>query len=216
MRHEEILGIYGFSPLKNPYKPYDNRKTGFELFDDKICDLVEKAEHSVRLCLVTPLLHSLRAKTWSPFKDALGNPNHWATKFCLKFLNTIPLKDDSEGHSLDIGILYLEECQLRNIVEKNGVPWNEYKDSINDFFQKFTEHKCTVKKCTKADIFICFALIDSKDKDKAKGVMAFFNHMDLEQTKFTNEEIAEQFQGFEFSDYQIVQYFDKLFDTMGQ
>ena len=214
LRHEEIIQIYGFSPLKNPFIHKDKEsQTGFELFENEICNLVENAEHSVMLCLVTPLLHSLRMDWKDGYQGSMHNKDHWADKFCTKFIRKIPPIRKSESDKLNIKILYLEDDSLKKIVEKNSIPWTEYKDSISTFLDGFEGHHCIVTKYTIPNIPMYFAIIDSENQGKAKGVMAFFNYMDLTKTSDADK-IAKEFQGFRFSDFQIIQYFNELFKNM--
>lgn len=231
MKNRKVLEEHGFYPLIDE----NADKNGFELFEDEICNLVGQAENSIKLCIVTPLLHSLRMP-WN-YGYRFDFADHWAKKFCAKFLEKIKMKTKvmTEG-KFDVQFLYLNDETLEKIVkkrssDKNIIQWKVddkqkaregYKNSIDAFFDDFGAHDCVLDKQQTSDIPVYFAVIDSGPNNtsginKGQGVMSFFDInklLDKQNESGTFDKIAEDFQAFGFTQPQIVQYFDNLFNTL--
>ena len=239
-KRDETIKKYGFFPLRNENNKDEN---GLKIFEDRIVELAKSAKKNIKLCVVTPLLHSLR-KDWYPYNDIEfdKHPDHWAKEFCENFINEmIKNKSKKDSITLDVDIIFLDDNTLRKIVTfipPNRINWNSYQESINHFFSKLKgdigiisglKPLCNLNYFQIPDSPIYFALIDTPDSaisdkwdnemyDNAKGIMTFINYQDLiEQRKNEGnsaEKIAQDLEGFEFSNKTILKFFVRLFNTL--
>lgn len=207
--------------------PITNGLTGFE---DKICDSISNANHSVQLCLSTPLLHSLKER-WTKYDANQINTHatdHWALKFCE------PLRARLRGRCIDnnkmrVEIVYLDDKILNKFVsEVPSVPisWVEYKDSIDHFFAmlKTDGHALPTPMCDLfvtqvPDVPIYMAIIDGPQNDgacpnTAKGFVGFMSSGELLAQRKSGREavdIAANLQAYSFTNPEVIQFFSRLF-----
>jgi hypothetical protein len=210
---DEIVKQYGFYPLRN-----GNNTNGFELFENKICDLVRDAKHSIKLCVVTPLFHSLRKEWKDGYNGYKSNESHWANDFCRNFITNLPTEN-----KLAVDILFLEDNLLRRIAQRvpnKPILWDGdtgYKKSISDFIEEL-KPSCTLFYSTISEAPLYFALIDDTETNNAKGVMAFINCQDLISQKMTAETgaegIANNLESFYFENSNISKFFSRMFDIL--
>ncbi len=228
--HQDILNESGFSPVEKRA-----HQSGLDAFEDRIRDLTLQAKRRIKLCLVTPLLHSLRGP-WKEYTQERveSDPDHWARKFCEPFLSALRAQRN-EGHCPQVDIIYLEDKLLFNVVStvtKSGVNssnFHEYKRSIEHFFRLLrTDGRegnyqlCEFTEGAMPDSPMYIALIDPPRADdpsdiEPHGVIAFMNARELVariRNGETQEQLAQELRSFEFSDPTIVKFFDRIFDSL--
>jgi hypothetical protein len=208
--YDEIIVRDGFK--MNNLKGQD----GLKLYEDEICDIVRQAQESIKLCLVTPLLHSLR-EMWGIY-DANHTPE-WAKLFCEPLIDTLKVRKE-ECQELVVEISYLEDNFMRQIVgyiPNPSIDFDEYRSSIDYFFEKL-KSQCKLITFQIQEAPLYFAIVDGKTQTgNTSGVMAFINCYDLiKQAKdsATANSIANNLQSFNFKNIQIIGFFNRLFDSI--
>lgn len=236
-KKEEIIKEFSFYPLRleNPNGAINN---GLELFENKIVELVKDAKKNVKLCIVTPLLHSLR-KEWKTYSDQSLNQhgnNHWACEFCEPFFDTVYNLKNKQDITIDIDVIFLEDNLLRKFVSfipPKKIPWRDYESSIHYFFSRLKGETLPNKpELSNVNYYqipespLYFALIDTPDeidtKDwedcKGKGVMTFINCQDLIYQNLherkSSEVISQDLEPFAFSNKNILKFFVRLFNNL--
>jgi len=203
----------------------------FTAYEYEIRRLVETAKQSIRLCLVTPLLHSFR-ETWGIYNEE--TTPEWAKIFCEPFIESLRKKKEG-GTTLIVEFLYLENNLMRQMawhVPAVSVPWDEYHQSIEYFFSCLND-VCKLNRHQIQEAPLYFAIVDYElatlcsDTNQAEGIVAFINCHDLikqamdkkiNDLSFSQnraaDEIAGNLQCFKFRNPLILDFFMRLLNDL--
>jgi len=225
---DDWLRELGFLPLAIGVQQEPHN--GLTLFEDRICQLARQACKSLKLCVMTPLLHSLR-KPWKEYTpDALSDEAHWAHGFCEDLVNTVKARKRMEGIELEIDFIFADDKLLRKII--HFVPDRQiadelgYYDSIKFFFSRLRGEEddrfCQLHYCQIPETPFYFALADVPNdgeevSDTSQGVMAFINCQDLISQRGqgrSTDEMAQDMQVYAFSNPAIIKFMARLFNSL--
>jgi hypothetical protein len=201
---------------------------GLDGFDDKVCELVTKANKSIRLCLSTPLLHAFKEK-WIKYDatQLLNHPtDHWARIFCEQLRQRLTAIREAGKPRLEI--VYLDERVLKSYVEnipEHPIPIPEYQESLQHFFTMLrSDNACTLFTHEVPDIPIYMAIIDGPDSrdmpvpPSAQGVVAFMSASEFMKQRVRDErspkQMADSLQVYQFSNPEVVRFFTHLFNEV--
>lgn len=217
--------------LNNKKKMDELKKNpdGLELFESRLIEITMEAKQSIKLCLLTPLIHSLR-KEWRPW-NASFPADHWARDFCLPFHDAL----SKHKNHVSVEIVFLQDDILESLItQKITNPirnWEEYKDAIFKFIEylKFRdpnnhngERIADVFSTQVPKIPFLLALVDvptgdGKFLDSSHGLIAFINerefHVQLRK-KRTPDSIGNALMPFEIHNQDILAMFSRSFDDL--
>lgn len=216
-KEEDFQKKHGFVPIDAGLKP----------FEDRICKRVSEANKSVKLCLSTPLLYSLKANPWRMYSRKILDQKfseYWPNEFCEQFRNTLRNRVSS-GNLLNVELIYLDERSTKKLVaELNpSVPYTEHSESLNFFIDEVLQKDeqasrklCNLKVHRVMRVPFYLALFDTDDAGGCCGIVAFANdnyllseHMDERRT---TEDIARTLQAYEFTNHDVVRFLNQLFE----
>jgi len=207
----------------------DKNPDGLELFESRLIEITMEAQKSIKLCLLTPLIHSLRKewRRWDPSFPA----DHWARDFCKPFHDAL----SSHTNRVSVEIVFLQDDILESLItQKITNPirkWEEYKDAIFKFIEylKFRdpndhngERIADVFSTQVPRIPFLLALVDvptgdGKFLDSSHGLIAFINerefHVQLRK-KRTPDGIGKSLMPFEIHNQDILAMFSRSFDDL--
>lgn len=209
---------------KHGFVPID---IGLEAFEDRICERVKKAKKSVKLCLSTPLLYSLKANPWRTYSRKFLNENlsdYWPKNFCEQF-RKILRERVAESTTLDVELIYLDERSTKTLVSEMNprVPYVEHRESLDFFIDEVLKkderanHKlCNLKVHRVMKVPFYLALVDTDEASGVFGIVAFANDNYLLnesiKEKRMSEDMAKTLQGYEFTKHDVVRFMNQLFE----
>lgn len=176
MKEKDFQNKYGFVPIGTGLKP----------FEDRICKRVSEAKKSVKLCISTPLLYSLKASPWWTYSRKFLDKNlsdYWPNEFCEQF-RLILRNRMSSGTLLDVELIYLDERSTKKLVaELNpSVPYDEHRESLNFFIDEVLQKDeqarrklCNLKVHRVMRVPFYLALFDTGGANGCCGIVAFAN-----------------------------------------
>jgi hypothetical protein len=213
---------------------------GLDGFDNKVCELVKRAERSVRLCLATPLLHSLRKEAFRDGQWLTYDPTHlynhqsvhWAKEFCEPFRHSLRQISEIQGRpKIQVELVFLDNRNLKayveNIPDRNNlpIPVPEYERSVEHFTTSLRrDNTCDIFTYEVPDIPIYMAIIDGPEISPGSGLEAFPGNphgvvafmsaseaMRQRKEKRSVDQIAKNIQVYEFTNREVIRFFTHLF-----
>lgn len=229
-RLKEETGLFK-AELNNKKKMYELNKNpdGLELFESRLIEITMEAQKSIKLCLLTPLIHSLRKewRRWDPSFPA----DHWASDFCKPFHDAL----SSHTNRVSVEIVFLQDDILESFIRQkitNQIrDWEGYKDAIFKFIEylKFRdpndhngERIANVLSTQVPKIPFLLALVDvptgdGEFLDSSHGLIAFINerefHVQLRKNR-TPDVIGKSLIPFEIHNRDILAMFSRGFDDL--
>ena len=230
---DSLLRDVGFAPAtlddEKRMKSLKENPDGLELFESRLIEITQKAKNNVQLCLLTPLIHSLR-KPWQQWNSSFPE-GHWARDFCKPFHDALSTR---ENH-VSVEIVYLQDDVLESFIRDKVTPsindWPGYRAAITNFIEylKFRnpsnqggERVSDVLTTQIPKIPFLLAIIDvptngGEFSPSTRGLIAFMNerefHMQRRQRR-TPEDIGKKLIPFEFNNPDILAMFSRSFDDL--
>lgn len=230
---DSLLRDVGFAPatLDNEKKMNSLIKTpdGLELFESRLIEITRKAKRNVKLCLLTPLIHSLR-KPWQRWNDDFPE-GHWANDFCKPFHDALC----ACSKNVYVEIVYLQDAVLKSFIKDKIKPsiddWVGYREAIDRFIRYIKyRNPSNTETGNIADVLttqipkipFLLALIDIPINGEellpsTRGLIAFMNeqefHVQRRQMR-TPEDIGKTLIPFEFNNPDILAMFSRSFDDL--
>lgn len=230
---DSLLRDVGFAPAtlddEKKMKSLKKNPDGLELFESRLIEITEKAKNNVKLCLLTPLIHSLR-KPWQQWNPSFPE-GHWARDFCKPFRDALSTR---ENH-VSVEIVYLQDDVLESFIRDKVTPsindWPGYRAAITNFIEylKFRnpsnqggEKVSDVLTTQIPKIPFLIAIVDVPTNGgeflpSTRGLIAFMNerefHVQRRQMR-TPEDIGKALIPFEFNNPDILAMFSRSFDDL--
>lgn len=214
---EEFQKNHGFVPIDAGLKP----------FEDRICTRVKSAKKSVKLCLSTPLLYSLKAKKWLPYnREKLNEPHtdYWPKEFCEPFRETLT-EHVRQGNLLNVELIHLDDRSTQKLITElnSKVPYEEHKASLDFFIDEVLQKDemanrklCNLEKHRVMRVPFYLALFDTDELSGCCGIVAFANDNYLlnesKIAKQTAKDMADTLQAYEFTNPHVVKFLNQLFE----
>ncbi|WP_292993716.1 hypothetical protein [Nitrosomonas sp.] len=206
---------------------------GLKSFEDRICQRMSTANKSVKLCLSTPLIYSLKAHPWRTYSRKSLNQNYsdyWPNDFCEEFRKILIKHRNTYQERLEVELIFLDERSIKNLLQElnPSVPYAEYSESLNFFIdevlrndEKAGETLCKLDVHRVMKIPFYLALFDVEEEKNSRGIVAFANDRTLlhehKSNKTTQDlngtrNLAENLQSYEFTNPAVVRFMNQLFD----